>query len=82
VLPRQYQSFYNCISPKSITDTLTNKYKYKLKGVGPIDYHLGGNFACEQDGALRYGPQKYIDKLIDAYTAMYGESPKQYTSPL
>jgi Reverse transcriptase (RNA-dependent DNA polymerase) len=68
--------------PKSITDTLTNKYKYKLKDVGPIDYHLGGNFACDQDGTLRYGPQKYINKLIDAYTAMYGEPPKQYTSPL
>jgi hypothetical protein len=68
--------------PKSITDILTNKYKYKLKGVGPIDYHLGDNFACDQDDTLRYGPQKYIDKLIDAYTAMYGEPPKQYTLPL
>ena len=26
--------------PKSITDMLTNKYGYKLKGVGLIDYHL------------------------------------------
>ena len=30
--------------PKAIVDILQNKYNYKLKGVGPIDYHLGGNF--------------------------------------
>jgi hypothetical protein len=33
-----------CISskdPKAITDTLTEQYGFKLKGTGPIDYHLG-----------------------------------------
>jgi hypothetical protein len=65
-----------------ITDTLMHKYKYKLKGVGPIGYHLGGNSACDQDGTLRYGPQKYIDKLIDACTALHVDPSKQYTLPL
>ena len=68
--------------PKSITDTLTIKYKYRLKGVGPIDYHLGGNFGRDQDGTLRYGPRKYIDKLVMAYEKMYGTKPKEYQSPL
>jgi hypothetical protein len=30
--------------PKSITDTLTSTYRFKLKGMGPIDYHLGMSF--------------------------------------
>jgi hypothetical protein len=27
--------------PKSFTDTLQKKYNFKLKGTGPIDFHLG-----------------------------------------
>jgi hypothetical protein len=30
--------------PKAITDTLMNKYKFKLKGTGEIEYHLGMSF--------------------------------------
>jgi hypothetical protein len=36
-----------CISSKdlkAITDTLTEQYGFKLKGTGPIDYHLGMMF--------------------------------------
>ena len=68
--------------PKLITDLLVNKYKYKLKGVGPIDYHLGGNFSRDSDGTLSYGPKKYIDKLISSYTKMFDSYPTERTSPL
>ncbi len=68
--------------PKAIIDTLTNKYKYKLKGVGAIDYHLGANFGRDGDGTLRYGPRKYIDKLMDSYKSTYGELPTARQSPL
>jgi hypothetical protein len=67
---------------KSITDTLVTKYKYKLKGVGPIDYHLGANFARDDDGTLRYGPRKYIQKLMDSYKQMFGDLPRERISPL
>jgi hypothetical protein len=30
--------------PKAITDTLMNKYNFKLKGTGEIEYHLGMSF--------------------------------------
>ena len=30
--------------PKVTTDTLNNQYKFKLKGTGPIEYHLGITF--------------------------------------
>jgi len=34
--------------PKAITNTLTNWYGFKLKGTGPIEYHLGMTF-CQND---------------------------------
>jgi len=30
--------------PKSITDALMNRHRFKLKGTGPIEYHLGMTF--------------------------------------
>jgi len=30
--------------PKSITDALMNRHGFKLKGTGPIEYHLGMSF--------------------------------------
>ena len=27
-------------NPKELTDLLTETYKFKLKGVGPLNYHL------------------------------------------
>jgi len=30
--------------PKAITDMLQDKYQFKLKGTGPINFHLGCNF--------------------------------------
>jgi hypothetical protein len=30
--------------PKAITDNLMNKYNFKLKGTGEIEYHLGMSF--------------------------------------
>ena len=69
-------------NPKTITDELINRHTYKLKGVGPISYHLGGNFDRDTNGTLRYGPRKYIEKIVDSYEKMYGVKPKEYTSPL
>src|SRR5919202_4252209 len=61
---------------------LTTKCGYKLKGVGPIDYHLGGNFGRDSDGTLKYGPKKYIDMLIASYTKRHGSAPTERSSPL
>ena len=47
--------------PKSIVDTLTDKYRFKLKGTGPISYHLGCDFVRDEDGVLGIQPQKYIE---------------------
>jgi hypothetical protein len=45
--------------PKSFTDTLIERYKFKLKGTGPITFHLGIDFRREEDGTLCMEPRKY-----------------------
>ena len=68
--------------PESIVKSLETVHKLKLKGVGPIKFHLGCDFFEDPDGTLACGPKKYIDKLISSYEAMFGEKPKEYGSPL
>lgn len=68
--------------PQSIIDTLTKTYKYKLKGTGPLSYHLGCDYHRDADGTLCSAPKKYIDRIIDGYVQMFGQSPKEATSPL
>ena len=38
--------------PNEITDAITTKHKFKLKGTGPIRYHLGCDFFSNEDGTL------------------------------
>ena len=69
--------------PQTIVKTLEEKYKFKLKGTGEITFHLGCDFFRDEDGVLCMAPRKYIDKMIDEYKRMFGESPKQNVlSPL
>ena len=41
---------------KAITDELMDKYNYKLKGVGHMEFHLGMDFGRDPDGTLYFGP--------------------------
>jgi len=69
--------------PQEIIDILKDKYNFKLKGTGPIEYHLGMNYGRDKDGTLFYAPIKYIQKLMDSYKQMFGgELPMGYKSPL
>jgi hypothetical protein len=70
-------------NPKEIVDTLQEKHGFKLKGVGPLTYHLGCDyFHDKSDGTLCYGPKKYIAKIVDQYEKMFGSKPHEYTLPL
>jgi hypothetical protein len=69
------------LDPKSFTDTL-QKYNVKLKGTGPIDFHLGQSFSRNDDGEMEISAKCYIDKMIDTYVQLYGEKPRKALSPL
>mgnify|MGYP000464932623 CR=1 FL=1 len=69
--------------PHSIIKTLTEDYNFKLKGTGPISFHLGCDFFRDEDGVLCFAPKKYIDKVIGSYERMFGSKPKtNVSSPL
>jgi hypothetical protein len=67
--------------PETIIKALREVHKFKLKGVGPLAYHLGCDSFRDNDGALCYGPRKYISKKMGDFEMMYGSKPREYTSP-
>jgi len=70
-------------APQDIIDVLQTKYKFKLKGTGPISFHLGCDFYCDKNGVLCMEPHKYILKMVDAYERLFGQKPsRNYSSPL
>ena len=70
-------------NPQGLIDAFINDHHFKLKGTGPISFHLGCDFYWEADGTLCFAPRKYITKVIDNYKRLFGETPpKKAPSPL
>jgi hypothetical protein len=67
------------LDPKSFTDTLQKKYNFKLKGTGPIDFHLGQSFSRNDDGEMEISAKCYVDKMIDTYVQLlWGETQESF----
>lgn len=69
-------------NPQAIVDTLMNDHKFKLKGTGPISFHLGCDFFRDEEDTLCLAPRKYIDKMLDNYVRIFGSLPRKAHSPL
>ena len=67
--------------PQAFCATLKEQYKLKLKGVGPISYHLGCSYTRDEDGTLVPDPRKYVGKIFESYIQMFGEKTKNEVSP-
>ncbi|KAL7580434.1 hypothetical protein ACA910_004455 [Epithemia clementina (nom. ined.)] len=63
-------------NPKELIDQLKEKFNLKIKGDGPLEYHLGCDYYLDHDGALVAAPRKYVSKILEAYKNMIGEDPK------
>jgi hypothetical protein len=63
---------------------LTEDHKFKLKGAGPIEFHLGCDFFRDAEGVLCFAPCKHINKLVSSHERVFGEKPRttKVTSPL
>ena len=70
--------------PQKIIDQLTSApHSFKLKGTGPVSYHLGNDFFRDESGTLCFGPKKYIEKMAIEYKRLFGSEPKRNVlSPL
>ena len=61
--------------PQEFLDTLTGKYNFKLKGSGPISFHLGMDFGRDEDGTLYFTSSKhYVEKILSNYERLFGEA--------
>lgn len=69
--------------PEAFLKVLTTKYNFKLKGSGPIEFHLGCDFNKDPDGTIYMAPKQYIERIVKQYESMFGSKPKtKVTSPL
>ncbi len=69
--------------PHAFVTVLQDEPHFKLKGSGPISFHLGCGFERDANGILSMSPQGYIERLVDQYVQMFGSKPKTVvTSPI
>ena len=72
-----------CDCASDFIHTLKKKHNLKIKGEGPLKYHLGCDYHMDPDGTLVAQPKKYISKILDSFHQMFpGESLPQVKSPL
>ena len=69
-------------NPETIIATFQKDYSFKLKGTGPIQFHLGCNYFRDKNNVLCFAPRKYIEKMAETYERLFGTKPKLYSSPL
>jgi len=61
----------------------SNLYNFKLKGSGPLSFHLGCGFERDAKGILCMDPLKYIEKMEASYKQLFGTmSNRKHRSPL
>ena len=63
--------------PKEICDILQEKIKLKLKGPGPLSYHLGYSYVRDPEGTLVGDPSRDVARIIEAYEKMLEASPER-----
>ena len=68
---------------KIITGLEAKPHKFKLKGTGPVKFHLGCDYFRDENGTLCVGPKTYIERLALQYKSMFGVAPTTtYRAPL
>ena len=60
---------------ESIVKCLLDDYELKLKGTGPIKYHLGCDFFRDSENTLCFAPKKYIEKMISILRQLLATNP-------
>ena len=68
--------------PQAFCNELKKRYNLKLKGVGPLEYHLGCTYKEDPDGTLAADPRRYVNKILESYERMFNEKPRKSRPPL
>ena len=56
---------------QQILNDLKGKFKLKIKGDGPLEYHLGCDYKLNKDNTLVAQHTKFINKILEAYKKMF-----------
>ena len=67
---------------QAFCNELKKKYNLKLKGVGPLEYHLGCTYKKDPDGTLAADPRRYVNKILESFERMFKEKPRKSRPPL
>ena len=62
--------------PAKFVKVLTEQHKFKLKGTGPLEFHLGCDFYRDDNKTLCMAPKKYITRMHDTYVRLFGSKAK------
>ena len=68
--------------PQAFCNELKKNYNLKLKGVGPLEYHLGCTYKKDPDETLAADPRRYVNKILESYERMFMEKPRKSRPPL
>ena len=68
--------------PQKIIQDLKDKFKLKIKGDGPLEYHLGCDYKLDKDGTLVAQPTRYFNKIFESYKKMFPDENFNAKSPL
>ena len=60
-----------------IPNILKSKYNLKVKGDGPLTYHLGADYIQDPDGTMVSQPKKHIEKLKETYVRLFNTEPSK-----
>ena len=68
--------------PQAFCNEPKKKYNLKLKGVGPLEYHLGCTYKKDPDGTLAADPRRYVNKILESYERVFKKKPRKARPPL
>ena len=60
-----------CDCASDLIHTHKRKHNLKIKGEGPLKYHLGCDYHMDPDGTLVAQPKKGISKILDSFHQMF-----------
>ena len=64
-------------NPKELISILKSKYHLKVKGDGPLTYHLGADYFHDPDGTMVCQPKKCIEKMKETSIRFFNTEPSK-----
>ena len=69
--------------PNKLLKELTEgPFHCKLKGAGPLEFHLGCGFGRDKDKTLHSDPKQCVEKILETFKDTFGELPRKRDSLL